>query len=113
MSEFMLIFRSVESTEELTKKELMAQIQPWEEWIGGIAAQGKLVSTNKLIDHQGRVLKPGGVITDGPFVEIKETLGGYLILNAENLEEATTLAHGCPVLSIGGNVEIREIHVLE
>jgi len=56
---------------------------------------------------EGKVLKAGGVITDGPFVEIREILGSFLVVKADNLEEAVTLAHGCPVLEQGGSVEIR------
>ena len=59
---------------------------------------------------EGKVLKPGGVVTDGPFVEIRERLGSVLIVKADNLEEATTLAHGCPVLDADGSVEIRPIY---
>jgi hypothetical protein len=59
---------------------------------------------------EGKVLRPGGVITDGPFVEIKEKLGNFIMIKAENLEEATTLAHGCPALDEGGSVEIRPVY---
>jgi hypothetical protein len=58
-----------------------------------------------------QVAKAGGVITDGPFVEIREMLGSFIIVKADNLEEATTLAHGCPVLDVNGSVEIRPIYV--
>ncbi|MNY74626.1 YCII-related domain protein [compost metagenome] len=57
------------------------------------------------------MLKPGGVITDGPFVEIRERLGGFIVVMADSLEEATTLAHGCPALEAEGSVEIRPILV--
>ena len=61
------------------------------------------------LSDEGKILKPGGVITDGPFVELKEKLGGFAVIKAESLDEATTLAHGCPVLDIGGSVEIRTV----
>ena len=50
-----------------------------------------------------------GLITDGPFVEIRERLGSFIIVSAGSLEEATTLAHGCPALEADGSVEIRQI----
>jgi hypothetical protein len=58
---------------------------------------------------EGKVLKPGGVITDGPFVEIRERLGSFIIVKADNLEDAATLAHGCPALDANGSVEIRPV----
>jgi hypothetical protein len=61
------------------------------------------------LSMEGKVLKAGGVITDGPFVEIKEKLGGFIVVKADTLEDATTLAHGCPALEIGGSVEIRPL----
>jgi hypothetical protein len=60
----------------------------------------------------GKVVKPNNVITDGPYTEIKETLGGYSIVKAENLDEAAELAKGCPGLLTGGSVEVREINVM-
>ena len=49
-------------------------------------------------------------MTDGPFVEIREQLGGFILVKAESLEEATTLAHGCPALDLQGSVEIRPLY---
>jgi len=54
-------------------------------------------------------LRKGGVITDGPFVEIRERLGSFATVRAENLEEAVTLAHGCPALDADGSVEVRPV----
>ncbi|HEY8936239.1 MAG TPA: YciI family protein [Cyclobacteriaceae bacterium] len=51
-------------------------------------------------------------MTDGPYSEIKELIGGYSIVKANSLEEATELAKGCPILTVGGNVEVREISVM-
>jgi hypothetical protein len=82
----------------------------WHDWAGGIAAQGKLASNGPRLSLEGKVLKAGGVITDGPFVEIREILGSFIIVKADSLEEATTLAHGCPAVDYGGSVEIRPIH---
>ena len=79
----------------------------WDDWFGGIASQGKLLSMGIRLNEQGKVLKKGGIITDGPFVEIRERLNGFIIVRSDSLEEATTLAHGCPVLDRDGAVEIR------
>ena len=93
----------------MSPTELEAMTKRWWAWVGGIATQGKLASNGTRLATEGKVLRADGLITDGPFVEVKERLGGFLIVNADSLDEATTLAHGCPVLEIGGSVEIRPL----
>ncbi len=110
MKDFMFLFRRPEfDHSKADPKEMEAVAQKWQDWIGNIAAQDKLVATGQRLSTDGKVLKPGGIITDGPFVEIREHLGGYIVVRAESLEEATTLAHGCPILDETGSVEIRPI----
>jgi hypothetical protein len=58
------------------------------------------------------VVKPTNVVTDGPYTEIKESVGGYTVVKADSLDEAVELAKGCPILTVGGNVEVREIENL-
>jgi len=108
MKEFMFLFRQPKiDHSKVTPKEMQAISNKWKEWVEGIAAQGKLVGQGSRLSTDGKVLKPGGVVTDGPFVEIKERLGGYIVVSAENIDEAVTLAHGCPTLDADGSVEIR------
>jgi hypothetical protein len=112
MKEFMLLFRQPSYDYRNTSpKEMETIAKKWQEWAGGIATQGKLASHGPRLALEGKVLKSGGVITDGPFVEIREILGSFIIIKADNLEEATTLAHGCPALDAGGSVEIRPLYV--
>ncbi|HVI44188.1 MAG TPA: YciI family protein [Chitinophaga sp.] len=106
----MLLFRQPSyDYSNASPKEMETLTQKWKDWVGGIAAQGKLGNTGPRLATEGKVLKSGGVITDGPFVEIRERLGSFLVVKADSLEEATTLAHGCPALESDGSVEIREI----
>lgn len=110
MKEFMLLFRQPSyDHSDLSPKEMEGLIRKWQEWVGGIASQGKLVATGQRLASEGKVLRAGGVITDGPFVEVREQLGSFMIVKAESLEDATTLAHGCPALDANGSVEIRPI----
>ncbi len=110
MTEFALLFRqpSYEHS-HLSPTELEAIARRWQEWVGGIAAQGKLVSRGPRLATEGKVVKAGGLVTDGPFVEVKERLGSFLIVKADSLNEATALAHGCPALDAQGSVEVRAI----
>jgi hypothetical protein len=111
MKEFMLIFRQPSyDYSNISPKEMQELAQKWQDWVGGIAAQGKVSKTGVRLATEGKVLKPGGVITDGPFVEIREMLGSFMIVKADNLDEATTLAHGCPALDANGSVEIRPLY---
>lgn len=110
MKEFALLFRQPKYDYSNASAEVIQALsKKWQDWVGGIAAQGKLSSHGPRLAAEGKVLKAGGVITDGPFVEIKETLGSLIIVNAADIEEATTLAHGCPAIDEGGSVEIRPV----
>jgi hypothetical protein len=110
MTEFALLFRQPSyDYSNIPKEEMQALQKKWKDWTGGIAAQGKFVNNGVRLATEGKVLKTGGVVTDGPFVEIREMLGSFIIVKAESLEDATTLAHGCPALDAGGSVEIRPI----
>jgi hypothetical protein len=113
MKEFLLLFRTdFSAMPKASPEEMQANTQRWMDWIGGIAAQNKLGDRGNRLAPEGKVLKAGNVITDGPYAEIKESLAGYSVVKAASIEEATELAKGCPILAVGGNVEIREISVM-
>lgn len=104
-----MIFRHTPDMDSTpSQEEIQASIKQWQDWIGGIAAQGKFVSTNQL-GFEGKTVKAGKIVTDGPYAEIKELVGGNMIIKTDTLEEAVSLAHGCPVLQYGGNVEVRNL----
>ena len=111
MKEFMLLFRQPSfDYSNATPEEMQKIAKKWKDWAENISLQGKLSSNGSRLSMEGKVLKAGGVITDGPFVEIRERLGSFIIVKADSLDEATTLAHGCPVLDAGGSVEIRPVY---
>jgi len=111
MKDFMLLFRQPGFDYSKAPKEEMQTIgKKWADWAGGIAAQGRMVSNGNRLALEGKVLKAGGVITDGPFVEIREILGSFIVIKADSLDDATTLAHGCPAIDQGGSVEIRPVY---
>ena len=89
MKEFVLIYRSESMGEiKLTPDGLLAVSKEWENWMGGIAAQDKLVSPGKRLGNEGRTVKPDNVVTNGPYVEIKEMIGGLSVIQAQSIEEA-------------------------
>lgn len=110
MKEFLLLFRQADYDYSKATPEKMQELgKKWHQWVNGIVAQEKFVSHGARLSTEGKVLKAGGVITDGPFVEIKEKLGSFITVKAENIEDAVTLAHGCPSIDEGGSVEIRPV----
>src|SRR3954467_14891910 len=110
MKEFMMIFRNKknEDGEIPSAEQMQAVMKQWQQWIKNIAAQGIYGGTNRLLS-EGKTLKPGNIITDGPFIEAKEIVRGYLVIKADNLDEAVEIAKGCPNLLFGGDVEVRSV----
>lgn len=112
MSQFILFIRGgSELSVNLSPEQIQESIKRYSAWAQKLRAEGKLLSAEKLKDNGGMLLnrKNGQVRVDGPFAETKETIGGYFILNAANMNEAIEISRECPALSEGGMVELREI----
>jgi hypothetical protein len=79
-------------------------------WIQRLTAQGK-VKPGRALDRKGAIVsgKNGRVVTDGPFAESKEAIGGYLLVDVETLDEAIAIAQSIPGLAYGGSIEVRPI----
>lgn len=114
MNDFLLIFRRDESIEnKFTPEQLKEVTKPWQDWMGSLAAQNKLADRGNRLDIDGRVIKPGALVTNGPYVEVKEAVGGYTVIRASSLDEAAEIAKGCPILNANGSVEVRQIIRME
>lgn len=111
MKEFLMIFRNtpVNTDTPMSPEQMQEWMKPWQDWMGSIAARNQLADSGNRLASDGRVVKPGNIVTDGPYVEIKEAIGGYIIVKADSLDEAEELAKGCPILHVGGNVEVRTV----
>jgi hypothetical protein len=110
MNEFMLIFRHEDGNKVASPEQIQIWMKQTMDWIGGIAAQNKFVAGNGLPFDDARVVRHKGVVTNGPFGDIKETIGGYIIVKAYSVDEAVEFAKGSPVLQGDGNsVEVRKI----
>ncbi len=110
MKEFALIFRLKDISDFKPTPE---QMQERMNWLGSIAAQNKLVDKgNTLLPNPGsaKTVKPNDVVIDGPYTEIKEFISGYIVIKAENIDEAVDLAKANPLFDqVGGNIEVREV----
>jgi len=114
MEDFILIFRKPGADpRELPEAEVKQNIEKWTTWFNGIAAEGRLTDMLIRLDQHCKVLKASGVVTDGPFVEISERLLGVIVVSANSIEEAIETARGCPILRLGGSVEVRPFHHVE
>ena len=110
MDEFILIFRHQDGSKIASPEQMQVWMKQTMDWIGTITAKNKFVVGNGLPFQDARVVHHNRVVTNGPFGEIKETIGGYIIVKADSVEEAVEFAKGCPVLQGDGNtVEVRKI----
>ncbi|PSR52154.1 transcription initiation protein [Adhaeribacter arboris] len=110
MDEFLLIFRHEDGQKIASPEQIQTWMKQTMDWIGGIAAQNKFSGGNGLPFEDARVVRPNNLVTNGPFGDIKETIGGYIIVKAHSVDEAVEFAKGCPVLQGHGNsVEVRKI----
>jgi hypothetical protein len=111
MSQFMLLIRNGEEPNALSPEQIQQAIQRFTAWAKKLRERGKLIAAEKLKDNEGLLLstRNGQIVVDGPFAETKETIGGYFIVEAGNLDEAIEITKECPALSNGGIVELREI----
>lgn len=111
MSEYLLLLRGgYEPYEDISPGDLEAALQRYRDWANDLRRKNQLVSAAKLSDAGGRLRKTAqGIQVDGPFIETKEAIGGFFIVKAQSLDNATQLAESCPIFDEGGFVEIREI----
>lgn len=109
MKEFLFLYRTdYNQMQQATPEQMQASLQKWMNWLGSIAAQNKLIDKGNRLENSGRIVK-NDVITNGPYAEIKESIGGYSVIKAKSYDEAVETAKGCPINVTGGNVEVREI----
>lgn len=110
MKEFVLIFRNSFSDQAPSPEQMQQVLSEWMNWMGNVAAQDKLVDKgNRLSMTEAKTISADNSITDGPYTEIKEFINGYIIVKTADINEAMDIARGCPILKIGGKVEVRAI----
>jgi hypothetical protein len=109
MTKFMYLFRSSpESYRSLSPDEMQRAMQKWIDWKASLEKNGHIVSFGDRLDGTGKVVRgKSKTVTDGPFVEVKDCIQGYLVVQAQDIDHAARLASGCPVLDREGTVEIR------
>ena len=115
MKEFVFVFRRdfTSGADQPSPEKMQSILKNWQDWMSSLAAGNKLASPGNRLGSEGKVVKANKMITNGPYVELKESIGGYIMVKAATIDEAAELATGCPVLTMGGNVEVRPVVVME
>ena len=109
MERYLYVFRGGSGMGQ-TPEEIQAHMGRWGSWMEELGKQGKLEGGEPL-ESEGRMVKSGGnVVTDGPFAEGSEVVGGYLLVKANSYDEAAEMSKGCPIFEYDdGTVEVRQI----
>jgi len=113
MPQFMLLLHDRPSAlATMSPAEMQAVIERYLAWSRGLREQNRLVEGRKLTQDAGRRMQRGAaglLVTDGPYAESKEVIGGYFVVEARDYEDAVALATGCPHLDYEGTIEVRQV----
>ncbi len=113
MAKFLFVYRnSRESYGSMSPEEMQQMLQKWGAWITEGIRQGWMLDPGDALGQDGRVVNAKKVVSDGPFIEAKELIGGFSIVQADTLDSAAQLAKGCPIYQRGGSVEVRPLQGL-
>ena len=108
MGDFLYLYRG--GQRGATPAESEQIMQKWMDWFKELTASGNLKDGGQPLEAEGKVVKDKrGIVTDGPFAEAKDLVGGYTLIEADTLGRAAELAKGCPILEREGSVEVRPI----
>jgi hypothetical protein len=106
---YMLIFRSTDWYKGLSPEQMQQIADTWMAWFNRLKDEGKCVAGNPL-EREGKIVAgKNRAVSDGPFAESKETIGGYFLLKVASMDEAVAIAQQCPGLPYGIRVEVRQV----
>lgn len=112
MSEFTFLYRGRDAS--ASPEQMQKTIEKWLAWFKDLSAKGHIKNIGHPLEDSGKVVRGNQkTVTDGPFAEAKDVVGGFTLIEARDLEEATELSKGCPILEVGGSVEVRPIRKIE
>ena len=117
MSEYVLLYRSspeVHAAHMGNPEKARQSMDQWRAWLKEMTDKGQLKSAGLPLERTGKVVAgQAKTVTDGPYMESKEVVGGFSIIEARDAAEAARIAGGCPVLRGGGSVEVRPVLKLD
>jgi hypothetical protein len=112
MAQYMLLLYDEPTRwKNLSPEDMQKAIQKFSAWREKLQNQKILLGSHKLADEPGKVMRGKGQVrvTDGPYSETKEVLGGYFLIEAPNYNAAVDQARDCPSFEYGGTLEVREV----
>ena len=112
MARFMFVYRSSaeQHAEDMAPEQMQTIMEAWNAWMGKGFGEGWMVDAGDALKAEGKILSHDKVVSDGPFAESKELVGGYSIIEADDFDAACEIAKGCPATDSPGNtIEIREL----
>ncbi|MDA7977393.1 MAG: YciI family protein [Pirellulales bacterium] len=116
MSQFMLVLYDTQEMgqkfQNFSPEEMQAAVGKYFAWAESLKSRGIHKGGNKLKDEPGKVMLPASdkpEVVDGPYLETKELVGGYFLIEAADYDEAVKICSDCPQLELGGKIELREI----
>lgn len=110
MPSFLFVYRSEPySMDQISPEQMQESMKRWNAWIGEGFQKGWLLNAGDALLPDGRVVDAKKVVSDGPFAEAKEVVGGYSVVKADSYEAAAAYAKSCPAVLEGGSVEIRQL----
>src|SRR4029077_17057903 len=108
MSEFLYLYRGGEAAR--SPERMQEMMQKWLAWMKELGQKGHIKDQGHPLERTGKLVKgTHKTVTDGPYAETKDIVGGYTLIEAKELEQAVELSKGCPILEVGGLVEVRPI----
>ncbi|MDP9018066.1 MAG: YciI family protein [Candidatus Eremiobacteraeota bacterium] len=107
MSEFVYLYRGGGRPSSPAEGEQI--MEKWTAWMQELAAKGHIKDRGQPLEGEGKVVRARTAITDGPYAESKDLVGGYTLIEAKDLTQAAELAGGCPIFERGGLVEVRPV----
>lgn len=111
MSDFVFLYRGGEAGR--TPERAQEMVQKWMTWFKALADRGHLKDRGLPLERSGRLVKGRQkVVTDGPFAETKDVVGGFTLIEAGDLDQAVELSKGCPIFETDGAVEVRPVMIL-
>ena len=111
MSEFTFLYRGSDPT--ASAEQMQKTMQKWVAWFKDLSAKGHIKDPGHPLERTGKVVRgQQKSVHDGPYAEAKDVVGGYTLIEAKDLAQAVELSKGCPILEVGGSVEVRPIRIL-
>ena len=112
MSQFLYLYRSEPAarSQAMSPESAQQNMQRWMTWMQGLEKQGHLKDRGQPLENGGKVVRgQQKTVTDGPYAEAKDLVGGFTLVEAQNIDQAVELSRGCPILDGGGSVEVRPV----